>query len=691
MFDLVAKHKRIAQVILFLIMVPFAFFGVDYYFRGGGEEGTVATVGGEKITQNEFADAVREQTEQMRRQMGKNFDPRMFDNPEVRFALLDNLINQRCSRTRRARRSSACPMRSCAVHQRRSRRSRTTASSRRPLPDVARVAEHDPAVLRAAKLRQDLLTGAVQEPIAAPNIVARPSAPKFLSLLEQQREVAVAPIDLEPFLKDVKVDEAQLKDFYDKNPTAFQVPEQARIEYVLLTQDALIAQATVDAGEVKKQYEANATQYTAPEERSASHILIPVKPDAKDDEKAAAKKLADDVYAKAKANPAKFADLAKEYSKDPGSAQQGGDLGSFGRGAMVKPFEDAVFAAKPGDLLRARAVGLRLARHQGDRRPAVAHAALRGSARADRGRAQEAEGRAEVRDRRRPVPEPGLRAGRQPERRRQGARPQGRDDAVRHALRRRRRSGSAIPSSSRRCSRRSRSQSKRNTEAIEVAPNSLIAGRIVEYKAGRAAAVRGSEGRDPHPARRARRRASSRRRPGRRSSKLLEAGKSDKEAGVAFGKPSMVGRGQFQAGLPPDVLNRVFAANADKLPAYTGATNERGGYSIVRVMKVVTPEDTDKARVDMAANRLSDQLGREVLNAYLASLKAKADVKINQANLDKTLDERLRRAPQRASVDRALASTRGFRVSRRRRVPVQFCLNPRLELGPLLAALASST
>jgi peptidyl-prolyl cis-trans isomerase D len=57
------------------------------------------------------------------------------------------------------------------------------------------------------------------------------------------------------------------------------------------------------------------------------------------------------VYAKAKANPAKFGELAKEYSKDPGSAEQGGDLGNFGRGAMVKPFEDAVFAAKAGDLL----------------------------------------------------------------------------------------------------------------------------------------------------------------------------------------------------------------------------------------------------------------------------------------------------------------------------------------------------
>jgi len=85
MFDLVAKHKRLAQLILFLMMIPFAFFGVDFYFRGENLDGTVATVGGEKITQNEYNDAIREQSDTLRRQMGRNFDARMFDNPEVRF------------------------------------------------------------------------------------------------------------------------------------------------------------------------------------------------------------------------------------------------------------------------------------------------------------------------------------------------------------------------------------------------------------------------------------------------------------------------------------------------------------------------------------------------------------------------------------------------------------------------------
>ena len=104
---------------------------------------------------------------------------------------------------------------------------------------------------------------------------------------------------------------------------------------------------------------------------------------------------------------------------------------------------------------------------------------------------------------------------------------------------------------------------------------------------------------------------------------------------MTFGKPLTVGRGQVQPGLPPEVLTRVFQVNPDKLPAYTGGVNEKGGYSIVRVMKVNTPAPTETARVDMASARLSEQLGRELMNAYLASLKAKAEVKVNQANLEK--------------------------------------------------------
>ena len=97
-------------------------------------------------------------------------------------------------------------------------------------------------------------------------------------------------------------------------------PEQVRFEYVQLTQDALAGQIAVDPAEVKAQYDTNAANFGQSEQRAASHILITVKPDASDAEKAAAKKKAEDLLAQARAAPAKFAELAKQYSQDPGSA-----------------------------------------------------------------------------------------------------------------------------------------------------------------------------------------------------------------------------------------------------------------------------------------------------------------------------------------------------------------------------------
>ncbi|MFO1324780.1 MAG: SurA N-terminal domain-containing protein [Burkholderiales bacterium] len=633
MFDLVTKHKRVAQVILFLLMVPFAFFGVDYYFRGGGSETAVATVGGDPISQQDFAESMRQQSELMRRQMGKNFDPAMFDNPEVRFTLLEMLINQRLlagkARQEKFRVTDAQLQQFIAAIP-------AFQDDGKFSPERYKLVlaqQNMNPLMFEQQLRQDLLTGAIQDPVALANVVARPSVLRYLSLLEQQREVAVASVDPEPFMKDVKVDDAQVQEFYDKNTAAFQTPEQARIEYVLLTQDALTAQATVDADEVKKHFEANAKQYTAEEERAAAHILIPVKPDAKDDEKAAAKKLADEIYAKAKANPAKFGDLAREFSKDPGSAQQGGDLGNFGRGAMVKPFEDAVFAAKAGDLLPPvqsdfgwhviRVTGVRPARTQPfdevkgqiEAELKKQKAARKFAAAADQfqnlvyEQADSLQGPARALE---------LKVETTPFITRSQAQAIGLGNPKFVAA-------LFSPESI---------QSKRNTEAIEVAPNTLIAGRIVEYKPATPRPF--ADVKDEIRAQLTRRAASElAQKAGTAKLAQLAEGKSDRDLGLTFGKPQMVGRGQYQAGMPPDVLNRVFGVNPDKLPAYTGAPNERGGFSIVRVLKVVTPSDTDKERVAMASSRLSEQVGREMLTAYLASLKSRADVKINQANLEK--------------------------------------------------------
>jgi peptidyl-prolyl cis-trans isomerase D len=116
---------------------------------------------------------------------------------------------------------------------------------------------------------------------------------------------------------------------------------------------------------------------------------------------------------------------------------------------------------------------------------------------------------------------------------------------------------------------------------------------------------------------------------------LLEQGKTAQEAGVAFAPPVTLTRNQVQPGFSPDALTKVFQVDPAKVPQYAGATNERGGFSIYRVTKVIEPPSTDPARLAAAGRQIGDQIGRELFTGYLATLKAQADVKINQANLEK--------------------------------------------------------
>src|SRR5512136_245426 len=95
MFDLVHKNKRLMQVVLALVALPFAFWGIDSYQRVMSRAGEVAEVSGQKIDEQEFSEALRQQQDRLRGMLGKNFDPAVFDSPAMRRELLDGMISQR--------------------------------------------------------------------------------------------------------------------------------------------------------------------------------------------------------------------------------------------------------------------------------------------------------------------------------------------------------------------------------------------------------------------------------------------------------------------------------------------------------------------------------------------------------------------------------------------------------------------
>jgi parvulin-like peptidyl-prolyl isomerase len=201
-----------------------------------------------------------------------------------------------------------------------------------------------------ARLRQDMAMQQLILPVTEGGIAGREASARWLAAQMEQREVSEAPLLPEKYLGQAKLAADAVQKYYEANRKQFELPEQVRAEFVVLSRDELAAAVAINEEEARKYYTSHADRYKTGETRRASHILIRVDSGAPEAAVAAARAKADQLLAQVRKAPADFAKLAKDNSQDPGSAAKGGDLDWFGRGAMVKAFEDAAFALKDGQV-----------------------------------------------------------------------------------------------------------------------------------------------------------------------------------------------------------------------------------------------------------------------------------------------------------------------------------------------------
>lgn len=170
--------------------------------------------------------------------------------------------------------------------------------------------------------------------------------------LFQVRDVQWVKFEPKAYMAQLNPTAEQLQAFYKDpaNAAWLTTPEQADVQYVVLDLDTLKARVSVSDDELRRSYKENIQRYSTPEERRASHILIKAEASASADEKKAARAKAEQLLAQLQKNPAQFAELARKNSDDPGSGANGGDLDFFARGDMVKPFEEAAYGLKPGQI-----------------------------------------------------------------------------------------------------------------------------------------------------------------------------------------------------------------------------------------------------------------------------------------------------------------------------------------------------
>ncbi len=336
-------------LIVAAISIPFVLWGVNQYAFGGGKQ-SVAVVNGEDITINQYADALQNYKNQMRGALQDKYDESKFDTPETKMAVVNGLIDRELERQWMAENDMAISfdrviglIKGENGFQEDGKYSKELFERYLQSQGLTKQ-KFVGQILPSSLNKNDLVAG-----IAKSAFVTKNEAEILYQLNNQKRSFDYFVVSKNPFRKDAEISDEQIEEHYKNNSEKYLTDEEVKLAYVELSVDTLGDKVAVTDEEINKRYAEEKDKYKQEEQRKASHILLSVKKNATSEEEAKIKGKIEDIAARIKKGES-FADLAKEFSEDPGSGKRGGDLGYFGRKAMVPEFDEVVFSLKVGEL-----------------------------------------------------------------------------------------------------------------------------------------------------------------------------------------------------------------------------------------------------------------------------------------------------------------------------------------------------
>lgn len=329
----------IAKVIVGLIIVTFALFGVESLVSLTNGSNAPATVNGEEITEQELYQEVELQRRQILSQMGENADPALLQDDLISQAVLENLIEQKVlvqSATEQGMVISEQLIDQILVSTRDFQVD--GRFDRAQFNSVLRSAGLTPLSYRSLLSRDQLIS---QERFGyqLSSFVLNNEVDSLLALDRQTRDISYFVIPAAPVRADVQISDEAIAEAYEARKASLMTDEQVIVDYLLLERGDMAQDVTISNDELQSQYQAMISNFEAEQERRVSHILIELSEQQSDDQAMAkAQKLADRLAA-----GEDFAELARTESDDIGSSEQGGDLGFNDKSVFEGPFADALF------------------------------------------------------------------------------------------------------------------------------------------------------------------------------------------------------------------------------------------------------------------------------------------------------------------------------------------------------------
>ncbi|QDC70679.1 peptidylprolyl isomerase [Candidatus Methylopumilus universalis] len=619
-------QTKAAQVILALVLIPFALFGIDSYLNQAGNNLSIAKVDGYKIALPEYNRAIENVRNRMMSE-GKKVDPAMFDSFEFKESVVDGLITKQLINNDIKKSQFKITDQQLSQYIIGMPDFQKDGKFSQELYDkVLQNNQLNPKKFEES-IRNDLLIQQVRDGLQKLTFIPPNNLTETLKATSQQREVTVAEFKTKEYMTKANISEKDMQAFYDQNKSKFLAPEQVKAEFVVFSLTSILPSITVSEDEVKAFYKTNADKYQNQQQREASHILIAASKNAAPAEKAKAKAKAEDVLGQIKKNPKQFEELATKYSQDPESAKKGGDLGAFGRGMMVKPFDDAVFSMKVNEIsgivesdFGYHIIKLTKVIGEGGGFDAIKpqikaeliyqkaqdkYAAL---AEDFSNKVYEQSSSLDVVSKKFNLP-----IQKTDWINRNESDKFFKNEALMNALY----SKESI-------------KDRRNTEAIEVTPNNLISARVVDYKAQSTkpfAEVKKSI--EDYLKFEAAKKLVATEGEAALKSVADASRKIDWQATVLVDRKNTKGLSQA-------VTNHAYKMPTDKLPSYSGFVDGNNGYVIVKVSKVAFPNDDNEENKKEFASSYTEALSSEYLSAYLKGLKAKSSVSVNQKFFEAT-------------------------------------------------------
>ena len=620
MLEAIRAHSQgwLAKLILTLIAVPFALFGIDAYLKNAGSDAAVAKVAGSSVSVVEYRNAMQSLRNKMQSEGQKDLS--LLDTPQARLTVLNRLINTRLLNAEAQDSKFKISNEQLSEFVITLPEFQQNGKFSQEIYDKLLTQNQMTPSKFENMMRGELVTQQVRDGIPPLAYATKAVEDRAIKTELQQREVTIAEIKSADFISQVKVDDAEVKAYYEKHKDKFQVPEQVKLEFVRFSANDLIMKMQVTDEDSKRFYNENAAKFQGDEKRRASHILIGFGPGATPEAKAQAKKKAEEILADVKKNPAKFAELAKKNSQDPGSAEKGGDLGMFGRGAMVKAFEEAAYSMKPGqvsDLVQSE-FGFHIIKLTEISGQAQSYESLKPQIRAElmyqKALAKFSE---EAENFNNLVYEQS--SSLKPAADNYGLQVQ-KTDWVSAA------DGAKFFKNDKLMSLVFSNEvlnDKRNTEAVEVANNTLVAARVVEHKA---AAPRSFDEVKAGITDFLKIEKASKLAIDKGNAALASLKQNQAVSNIDWIPAVTVDRKNAQ-GLTELTMSNVFKIDTTKLPAYTGVSDSKKGFLLI---KVVAVHDADEDTVKAASADYKAALTAEYGAAYIATLKTKNKVSVNQ-------------------------------------------------------------